>query len=1040
MSEHLSANSSEPLSFEHHPATVLPTTPTISTSIDPKQALAGVVARIRESLDLDTIFTTTAQEVRQLLNVDRVGIFRFYPDLDWQGEVIAEAVNPEWVAALHTPVQDHCFSERFAEFYRQGRINAIDDIYAQSYNPCYLAVLQQFQIRANVVAPLLIGQNLWGLLCIHQCARARTWNPTEIEFIQQISTHLSVALQHGELLSQMRQQLEQQRTMATVVARIRQSLDLAETFQTTATQVRELLNVDRVGVFRFDPKSDWLGELVAEDVQSPWRSALGDQVIDHCFSERFATAYQNGRVNAIADIYQESYQDCYIQVLEHFQVRANVVAPLICAGKLWGLLCIHQCSSSRQWQPHEIEFAYQIADHLGVAITQASQVEQMQSQLQALMQAEERERLAKQQQAIATTVDKIRRSLDLATIFQTTTQEVRQLLQTDRVSIYRFNPDWSGQFIVESVAEGWNSLLAAQIEHPEIRENVSNCSVQQLGITTDTHIQATQGELFNPENAYRICPDVEAAGFSACYLAALHSYEVRAYAIVGIYHENKLWGLLAAFQNEGPRDWRSDEVTLLTRISSQLGVALQQAESVQRIQAQATQLAKAAERQQALAKTINRIRQSLDLEAIFHATTQEVRLLLEVDRVAIYRFYPDWSGEFVADSIAHGFNPTHLSHDMPTLTSILQPKLQTGQYPRNESFVPILEGERLWGLLVAYQNGQPRYWQEEEINLLAQVGVQLGIAIQQAELLKQTRKQAEELTQAIQSLQESQTQLIQGEKMASLGQLVAGIAHEINNPISFILGNVTHLSNYVYDLLALISCYQQEYPQPTEFINAEMQRVDFEFLQSDMFGVLKSMANGAERIRQIVLSLRTFSRLDEAQMKPVKLHEGLDSTLMILEHRLHGNHLRPSIKITKDYGQLPEIECYAAQLHQVFLNLLSNAIDAIEIAIQQGLRSNSEADNNPEITIKTQLEDAQWVTIVITDNGVGIAPELHDRIFDPFFTTKAVGQGIGLGLSTSYQIITNRHQGELKVTSQEDIGSTFVIRIPVKQSHGATIA
>lgn len=294
------------------------------------------------------------------------------------------------------------------------------------------------------------------------------------------------------------------------------------------------------------------------------------------------------------------------------------------------------------------------------------------------------------------------------------------------------------------------------------------------------------------------------------------------------------------------------------------------------------------------------------------------------------------------------------------------------------------------------------------------------------------REQTAQLQTALQELQQAQAQLIQTEKMSSLGQLVAGIAHEINNPVNFIAGNLTHMQGYSGDLLDFVSLYQQRYPESDPEIVARAQALDLEFLRQDIPKLLSSMQSGADRIRQIVLSLRNFSRLDEAEMKPVDIHTGIDSTLLILQHRLRARPERPEIQVIKNYGDLPEVECYAGQLNQVFINILSNAIDALEQRDSQ--RSFIDIQAAPSlITITTQRQGTDQVLVKIADNGPGMMAAVRTKIFDPFYTTKPVGQGTGLGLSISYQIITERHQGSLRCTSVPQQGSEFWITIPVKQ-------
>jgi len=270
-------------------------------------------------------------------------------------------------------------------------------------------------------------------------------------------------------------------------------------------------------------------------------------------------------------------------------------------------------------------------------------------------------------------------------------------------------------------------------------------------------------------------------------------------------------------------------------------------------------------------------------------------------------------------------------------------------------------------------------------------------------------------------LKRTQTKLIQSEKMSSLGQMVAGLAHEINNPINFIYGNLKPAQDYVQDLLSIIHTYQEAYPNPTETLQELLEDLEIDFIEEDIFKLMQSMRVGAERIRDLVLSLRNFSRLDEAEMKPARVEEGLDSTLLILRHQLSEQDRYPSVEVIKEYGEIPETLCYPSQLNQVYMNLLSNAIDA--------MRGN-EPVAKPQIHIKTFLHGEGKIRIKIADNGCGIEDEIKTRIFDPFFTTKPVGSGQGLGLSICYQIVVDKHKGRLWCRSKVGQGSEFTIEIP----------
>jgi signal transduction histidine kinase len=482
------------------------------------------------------------------------------------------------------------------------------------------------------------------------------------------------------------------------------------------------------------------------------------------------------------------------------------------------------------------------------------------------------------------------------------------------------------------------------------------------------------------------------------------------------------------------------------------------------VQAQSAQLSRIAQQEQTIAKTVDKIRQSLDLDQIFDTTTQEIRQLLQSDRVVIYRFQPDWSCEFVAE--AFGAGADSWADQVPMMEAGFQ-ATHGGRYARNKTLAinnitqakssqipiiqlpqwgvqayaiaPIFQGKQLWGLLAAYQTSGLRQWQGDEINLLAHIGGHLGVAIKQAELLNQTQQQAQKLTEALQEVRQSQSQLIHGEKMAALGQLVAGVAHEINNPVNFIAGNVKHIHGYAQDLLDLVLLYQQQYPQGGVEIQAKQDEIELDFITEDLPKLLGSMRMGVDRISQLVLSLRNFSRLDQAEMKWVDIHEGIDNTLIILQHRLKGKFIQAAdqeyycaeVAVVKNYGELPPVGCFPAQLNQVFMNILTNSIDALE-EVMKGQR-----DFKPEIQISTEFlpgqepEQIDRALIRIVDNGPGIPEEICRNIYNPFFTTKPIGKGTGLGLSISYQIVTERHGGDLRCFSCSGQGTEFQIEIPL---------
>ncbi|MDX2098524.1 MAG: GAF domain-containing protein [Leptolyngbyaceae cyanobacterium bins.59] len=947
-----------------------------SPSLSQEILLHRIADRIRQSLELQEILSTTAAEVQAYLKTDRVKIYQFQPDA--HGVVIAEALQDNRLPSLlglHFPADDippyarelfvrarqrsivdmqtHAIGISPLHCAETGDLLPKIDIRYRPVDPCHREYLMAMGVQSSIVVPIVLeGEStglppsqesprcLWGLLVSHH-SESQTVTEEELQFVQAVVDQVAVAITHSILLDQVRAQARQEANINQVTTLLQTfpTIQWQEALATAATTLNAggrlyLLADDQLPreIYTIGEQPDWIDPELNRSVEENalWQrylysivNAEPDATGQRPWSvEWMRTVYEMAPPEsppqtiaawAVRDIYQEPLLRTLAPYFNNTNIRSALIIPLKHGSQVLGCLTFFrsevstetmwagyhspdtrqlmarqsfeawrqiQTKQAQNWTEQEIKYAQALGERFAAAVKQyrlyqqvqtlntnlerqvAERTEELQQRSEQLQHSNgELERLVERQTTLSRIVAKIRDSLDIDTIFQVTTWELSEVLDAERVAVYRFDANWGGQFVgnYEATTAEWQS--------------VGNLGVNM--VWDDTHLQETQGGRYR-NGEISVISDIYQAGFAPCHIDLLEQFHIKAFMIV-----------------------------------------------------------------------------------------------------------------------------------------------------------PIFVGPNLWGLLGVYQHSSVRYWEEAEVEFTRQIATQLGVALQHAELLDRARHQTDQLTQTLAELQQTQIQLIHSEKMSSLGQLVAGIAHEVNNPINFIHGNLTHIREYTQSLFALIHAYQQIYPQPTPALEQLLEEHDFEYIQEDFPKICESMRMGTDRIREIVQSLRNFSRLDTTDVKAVDLHEGLESTLLILQHRIKPGLANTSIVIEKRYeAKLPAIECYSGQLNQVFMNLISNAIDELETP------GTGDGKLPKTITVSTRCVDGEWVEVCIQDEGRGIPEDVQAHLFDPFFTTKPAGKGTGLGLFISYQIV-EKHGGRLICQSQIGQGTQFIVRLPVTQSPSA---
>jgi methyl-accepting chemotaxis protein PixJ len=486
--------------------------------------------------DLEALFKTAVQGARQILKADRVVIYRFLPN--WSGYISAEAVDANYPRVMGGKIEDACIEDELIEAYRKGRVVATNNVYEAGFHPDHLRLMEQLKVKANLVTPILRDGELYGLLVAHHCAAPHIWQQPEIDFLQQLALQLGLAVDRVVLLIQKDGAILRNQQLSEITGAIANAVSISEVYQRAIAGIRESLKTDRAVVYLFD--ENWQGTIVAEAVGAGFPKALGANIADPCFAEKYIDKYLAGQVKAINNIYEAGLSDCYLGQLEPFAVKANLVAPILAYDKLHGLLVTHQCSTARAWQESEITFFKQVASQVGIALDRMNYLAQKDM---ALYRAQKLSEIA----------SAIGMAADVEEIYNTAITGVRESLKTERAIVYLFDKDWQGRVVAESVNRGFPQALGANIADPCFAD-------KYIGKYLAGRIKATN-------NIYE-------AGLSDCYLGQLEPFEVKANLVAPILAYNRLHGLLVTHQCSAPRTWQESDIVFFKQVATQVGLAL----------------------------------------------------------------------------------------------------------------------------------------------------------------------------------------------------------------------------------------------------------------------------------------------------------------------------------------------------------------------------------------------------------------------------------------------------------------------------------
>jgi methyl-accepting chemotaxis protein PixJ len=728
-------------------------------SMDP-ELVHQVANKIRRAPDWNAALNLAVTEIQTALNADRVSVYQLTDAK--MGKIVAEVVKTGFTPALGDEIPQIGFGlEKLTNDRTQRSITLLDT----QTTPYQKQILDRYQVQSTLAMPILITSystttdtytldRVWGLLVVQQCSQARQWTENENSFLSQLSLEFTLKLQPTQSLLQLSHQRD---LMATI------DLEAQTLMQGWLDNIRHSFQADRTMVVAYD--RDWSSRVVAESVGANWNKAGTSLDRDYSITGDNYKPYYVAN-----DLAAKGLNRCLLESFAPLQVKAYIIVPIVQNSQLIGMLGVYQNSGPRNWQESELKTMLEAAKNFSFPLQQTA------SRRQAEFQTKQMENQLQRERGLAKLQERLRNAKDDQTVFQIATQDGRKLLESDRLSVYRFNEDWSGRFIAESATPGWTNL------------------VETIHVVQDTFLQRTEGGRYKDGECFAV-DDIYTCGHQACHIELLEQFEARAYMLAPIFGaDRKLWGLVAAYQNSGARKWREEEIETLRQLGLQVGIAMEQIDYIQQLQ-------KKAQQEQTINQIAERMRQSLTVDDVFKTVVQEIRKAANTDRAVVYQFNPDWSGQVVAESVSGGWvsllteqtedkvlqgNRTQSdtcvvkkwsTKDNTTTDTYLQ-NSQGGKYTQGEKstvvndiyaknfpdcyvrslekyqakayiIAPIIADGRLWGLLAIYQNDAPRIWDSSERIILEQIAIQLGVSIQLAEYLDRVRTQDRELSQIV---------------------------------------------------------------------------------------------------------------------------------------------------------------------------------------------------------------------------------------------------------------------------------------------------